>query len=414
MGAPVMTTPASSARPVAARDRVALIDALRALALFGILQVNIQSYVWGATSPLGLFGEQPSTADSAAYLLVATFVQMKFIALFAFLFGVGFALQMRSLRRALPDPAAARGLYRRRLVFLLLLGMAHGTLLYYGDILTAYALGGFILVLYADARPARLVQAARNWWIGYAVLTLGLWLMIMLSRGFAPAADPTDLPAAAVDTFLVNTEGSYLAMLPGRVTDYLIVTSMTVTVALPFVLGLFLLGTLAGRLGWLTHPQRHRRLWRGAVWLGLASLPLCMAGAWLDYQDILNRPGDPAFLGFTLLGFGFGLSALYLALIIRQREHPAVRAAVAWLAPAGRMPLTNYLMQSLIMGTLLSGWGFGLGMQWRHAELAVLALVIVAVQIVLSRWWIARFGQGPLERLWRAWTYRGSAPAAQA
>jgi uncharacterized protein len=82
-----------------------------------------------------------------------------------------------------------------------------------------------------------------------------------------------------------------------------------------------------------------------------------------------------------------------------------MQAAIAWLAPAGRMPLTNYLMQSVLMGALLTGWGLALGLTLHRAELALLALAIVAVQIVLSRWWIARFGQGPVEWLWSRVTY---------
>jgi uncharacterized protein len=96
---------------------------------------------------------------------------------------------------------------------------------------------------------------------------------------------------------------------------------------------------------------------------------------------------------------------LYVALIVRWRDTPAMRAAIAWLAPAGRMPLTNYIMQSLIMGALLSGWGLALGASLRHAELALLALAIVFVQVVASRIWIARFGTGPMEALWRRATY---------
>jgi uncharacterized protein len=69
------------------------------------------------------------------------------------------------------------------------------------------------------------------------------------------------------------------------------------------------------------------------------------------------------------------------------------------------MPLTNYIAQSVAMGLLLSGWGFGLGASASRAELALLALAIVAVQLVASRAWIGRFGEGPLEAVWRRATY---------
>lgn len=409
--------------PNEAAPRVVLLDALRAFALFGILQVNIQSYVWGASSPLGMFAEVPALGDSAAYLLVGALAQTKFVALFAFLFGVGFALQMKSiLAMRAPAPsmgaraplAYARAVYRRRLWFLLAVGVLHGVLLYYGDILTAYALAGFILVLYAGVRPARLARAARNWLIAYAVLTVAWLVVYEAARRATPiAGDASEIPQALIDTFLLNTEGGYWQMLPQRVQDYLSVTGTTLFLSLPFVVGLFLLGALAGRQGWLTHPGRHPRLWRRAFWLGLAALPFAVAGAWLDYRGVLDTPGDAGAAGLGLMAVGFALMAFYVALIVRWQHAAPVAWAIRWLAPAGRMPLTNYLLQSLIMGVLLSGWGLGLGMQWRHAEQALLALAIVVVQIVASRFWIARIGQGPVEALWRRATYgrRGAAAA---
>ena len=82
-----------------------------------------------------------------------------------------------------------------------------------------------------------------------------------------------------------------------------------------------------------------------------------------------------------------------------------MRHAILWLAPAGRMPLTNYLLQSVVMGALLSGWGLGWGATLARAELALLGIAIALVQIVLSRLWVAHFGSGPLETLWRRVTY---------
>ena len=73
------------------------------------------------------------------------------------------------------------------------------------------------------------------------------------------------------------------------------------------------------------------------------------------------------------------------------------------------MPLTNYLLQSVAMGALLSGWGLALALRLGYAETALLAVAIFAAQLVLSRWWLGRQAQGPVERVWRLWTYRGIA-----
>jgi uncharacterized protein len=375
--------------------RVELIDALRAFALFGILQINIQSFLWGAGDPLGGFRAPPDAADALLYLATATLVSGKFISLFGLLFGLGFALQWRGLRRSGLDAAQARAAYRRRLAFLLAVGIAHGSLLYYGDILTAYALAGFVLLLHAGQRPAALARACRNWWLAFAVL---LALNLLLPAEGAPDAEGM---RARFDLYAT---GSYAAQWPARLEDYGWTTIVGVVFTLPLLLGLFTLGALAGRLGWLTHPQRHPRVWRAAWWIGLAALSLAAAGAWVNFAAAREARLD--LVGFTLASLGMPLAALYLAAIVRWREAPAVAAAIRWLAPAGRMPLTNYLMQSVLMGVLLAGWGWGWGEVLGRGQLALLALAIVVVQIAASRVWIASFGSGPVEALWRRFTYR--------
>lgn len=388
-----------------ARERIEVVDALRAFALAGILQVNIQSFLWGAGDPLGYFAEPPGALDTAVYLLVATFVSTKFLSIFAFLFGLGFALQWRSLRRRL-DVAPARAAYQRRLAFLLLLGLAHGALLYHGDILTAYALLGFVLLHYAQSRPAALAASVRRWWWGFALLTVAsTWVFEALRMVLPFEGDASQVPAWALEQRAIYTEAGFIDQIGARLADYRSVLVSTVLLGAPQVMGLLLLGALAGRLGWLARPERHRRLWRAATWIGVAALPFAAIGAWLNFATMRDSPGDPSAMGYAFVNVGSLAACLYVALFVRLRQSPAMRWLIAWLAPAGRMPLTNYIAQSIVMGLLLSGWGLGLGAVLGGAELALLALAIVALQLVASRAWIARFGQGPLEALWRWATY---------
>ena len=387
------------------RERIETVDALRALALAGILQVNIQSFAWGAGDPLGFFAEPPRPADAAVHLLLGTFVSTKFLSIFAFLFGLGFALQWRSLRRRLPA-ADARAAYRRRLWFLLALGLAHGALLYYGDILAAYALIGFLLLHYAGRRPAVLLAAARGWWLGFAALTVASTAAIeALRHAFPPQDDPARVPGWALERLAVYTQGGYLEQIGPRLADYQSILGTMALLAVPQIMGLFLLGAIAGRLGWLARPQRHAGLWRAAVWIGAAALPFAAAGAWLNFVAMRDSPGDPTSVGYALQNVGALAACLYVALFVRLQQWPPVRRLVGWLAPAGRMPLSNYVVQSLAMGLLLSGWGFALGASASRVELALLALLIAGVQIAASRAWVGRFGQGPLEALWRRATY---------
>lgn len=390
--------------------RIELIDALRAFALFGILQVNIQSFAWGSGNPLGQFLQPPSALDAAVYLLVATFVSGKFIAIFGFLFGAGFALQTRARRTPQPGTQAT---YRRRLVFLFSVGIAHGVLLYFGDILTFYAVCGLLLsAFYSDAgpsgtRPAALARGARRWWIAYVIVILAVTGVFEVLRWLSMPfeGDSSRVPEEALQRLATYTTAGYWEQLPARLTDFFHVLISLAILGIPLVMGLFTLGALAGRQGWLEFPGRHRRVWRVATWLGVAALPVAAWGAWINLHTVVEQPGDPTMISDALMSFGIPVAGLYVALLVRYRDRAPLRRAIAWLAPAGRMPLTNYLMQSVLMGALLSGWGLGLGAELAHAQLAAVALAIVFVQIVASRWWIARFAQGPVEWLWRRATY---------
>jgi uncharacterized protein len=358
----------------------------------------------------------PSVTDTAVHLLVGTFISTKFISIFAFLFGVGAALQFRSIRAtaarratttAAGPIAAAQAVYRRRLTFLLLVGAAHGFLLYYGDVLAFYALCGFILVHYLPQRPAPLVRATVRWWVAAViVIVLATALAETVRRKAAAGADPSFVPLETLRAFSTYTGASYIEQLPTRGADFTGVLGSMLLVSVPQIVGLFMLGLLAGRLGWLARPQRHARLWRAATWVGLAALPVAACGEWINFQAVLKHPGDPGSIGYALQFVGSATACLYVALLVRLRNRRPVAALVHWLAPAGRMPLTNYLGQSLALGFVLSGWGLGWGAELNRGELALLALAIVAVQWALSRWWIARFGAGPMERWWARVTYR--------
>jgi uncharacterized protein len=173
--------------------------------------------------------------------------------------------------------------------------------------------------------------------------------------------------------------------------------------ALPSVVALMMTGVLAHRSGWLADLSSPA--WSRASRLGLAvGLPAALAyGLWaathasLDENVLL-----PAWV-LVLQFFGPALSLFYAVAFLRH----APDVVVAWLAPAGRMPLTNYLLQSVAMGALLSGWGLALGINAGYAEVSALALGVFALQIGFSRWWLAHRAQGPLEAAWRAWTYHG-------
>lgn len=391
-----MISTAGAPRPRVVRD--ARIDALRGFALAGILLVNIQSWLAGATVAIGFLPLDAAPVDRAAYFLTAAFVSGKFLPLFAMLFGAGFGLLYDKLQERYERPDA---IYRRRMAFLLAFGIAHALLIYFGDITQAYAIAGFFLLRHARASASDVARAAMFWW-----LVAAAWLgFLLMSAG--EVADVAEIADEVRANIALGATQGYVEQwaLRAQMAAYQIQNNL---IGLPTVIALMLTGLLAQRAGWLA--DRAASAWSKALRIGLvAGLPVALAAAWwlLGNAELDHVVAMPTWV-FGLLSASVVLSFAYAALWMRH----APRALIAWLAPAGRMPLSNYLLQSVAMGALLSGWGLGLGDRVSYAQASALALAVFAVQAEISRWWLRRYAQGPLEALWRWWTYRGAVPRA--
>jgi uncharacterized protein len=384
--------------PLAARDP--RVDALRGFALLGIVVVNVQSFLWGATNPVGYLAELSSLADRVVYFLTAAFVSMKFMPLFAMLFGASFALLYCKLAALTATP---RPIYRRRMLFLFVFGLLHGVFFYLGDITHMYAVAGLVLLVYVDRDAAGIGRAARHWWVGTALFHAVLFFLVST---VAPA--PDQLATDAALNFEIFSEADYAGELPQRLREFRHMLFANL-VGLPMTVALMLTGMTAARSGWLA--DRNAAAWRTASRIGLVvGLPASLLYGWwlLREAETLGLGASP--LAATVpMWLSVALAFFYAAAFMRRAPERVVR----WLAPAGRMPLTNYFLQSVAMGALLSGWGLALGPQLNYWQTAVLGLGIFIVQMGLSHVWLAHMRQGPLEALWRAWTYRGiSAPAS--
>lgn len=384
----------------ARRPRDARIDALRTFALAGILLVNMQSYLAGATVALGFLTPDAGLADRAAFFLTATFVSGKFLPLFAMLFGAGFGLLYDKLQQRYERPDA---IFRRRMGFLLAFGIAHGLLIYFGDITQAYAIAGFVLLRHAQASVAAVARATLRWW-----LIAGAWLgFLLLAAGdLGDAAELADEVRANIA--LGATQG-YIEQWAMRAQMFAWQLQNNL-LGLPTVIALMLTGLLAQRAGWLA--DLHAPVWSKALRIGvLVGLPVSLvAGGWLLANAQLEQVLAMPMWVLGLMSAGVVLSFAYAAVFLRH----APRSLVAWLAPAGRMPLSNYLLQSLAMGGLLAGWGLGLGDRLTYWQGSLLALAVFVVQAEASRLWLRFREQGPLEALWRWWTYRGAVPLPSA
>lgn len=388
-----------------ASRRAAHIDVLRSIAVFGMLLVNIWSFTWGfGFFHYGLLPEHASTADRLAVFLVAFVAEHKFYPIFAFLFGAGFALYTRSLRRRLPGWKSVRNRYWRRLTWLLGCGILHGTLLWAGDVLTLYGIAGMLILRLAGARLKTVCNNLWNWclvWLLLMTLHVTVWLSAHQSDG--GRSQVTGLAEAAYKARTIYTQGAAIDIFFQRLGDYANVRSLLL---LPYILMLFLLGITAARMGWLTSPWRHVVLWRRVRLIGYGiGIPLNLLWASValaQASNPLNVPLYQAAIAYVLLPPGGSLLAAAYVASVMLASRDTLHAMAPWLTPVGRTALTNYLAQSLLCVSLLQGIGLGLGATVSPASLLLIAAVIMLAQLAFSRWWLSRHPQGLVESLYHS------------
>lgn len=368
-------------------SRILAADALRGLALFGICMVN----AWYYADPLGSSGVPSPVTDTAAgdatRFVVGLFFEGKFYPLFAFLFGYSFALMRDAAARQ--DADFARRM-RRRLWGLFAIGVLHGLVLWPGDILTTYAVLGFVLLAWTPRRPVRA-----------AIVLIGIATVVWFVVGLA--WDTVDVGEDAALT-VANYEGTPGSVLREHAGTYL---GIGVTVLLgqgPTALAMMLLGRAAADRRLLADPAAHAPLLRRLVRVGL---PVGLAGS-LVYAIVMQRDGGALAdaVAFALLAAtGPVLTGAYVALLLAWFARPAGAVAEGWLAPAGRMALTNYVLQSVLLAVVFTAYGFSLVGELSAPAVAGLVCAIFALQLVVSRWWLRTHHHGPLEWVLRAWTY---------
>ncbi|MBZ9712241.1 DUF418 domain-containing protein, partial [Deinococcus multiflagellatus] len=372
--------------------RQPLPDQLRGLALLGIVFVNMPYLAMthaGLTPALVHSG-----LDGVLAWLIVALAQGKFYLLFSFLFGYSLTLLLQSQAR--PGDGLRR--YRRRLLALGVLGLLHATLLFVGDILLSYAVLGLALPWFAVRRTRTALRgAAGAYLVGAGLLTVVALGSLAAGAGSAGPGSGGFVEDVAVLDRAVQAGGvlqaahARLSALPG-----VLLTLGVLNWSL--ALSMFLLGLAAGRLGVLRRPERYGTLWRRLLLLGATvGLPGGAASAWLT----LSSDGAQQVLGVAL---GFitapALTGAYVALAALNPGARVLRLA----APAGRMSLTGYLGESLLLGLLFAGWGLG---WYGQLSLSVTVLVTLGVWLALELFahlWLRHFRVGPFEWLLRAWT----------
>lgn len=398
-------------QPTGTSERLEELDVLRGVALFGVFLMNMVGFCGpGVMATEGqLLSLRTAELDTLVYEVVFWLFSDKANSLFAFLFGLGFYLQ---LQRAEARGADFASIYARRLTALLCFGVAHMFLLWTWDILHLYALTGFALLALRRASNRVLL-------IGGILLMSFDWRIpqeLLAQAGFgqwhnqpSPYSDQ-----AVLDRQAVSNSGDYLGMirLMARYTLFDYFLSGAIFGWIIYACGRFMLGAWVGRRGWLTHASDHLPGFRKTMMIalpagllldGLARLLLWQVTSEsvssIDHWHILHRMLH--ILAVPLMTAGY-VSAIVVGFHTRHG-----RALLSPFAYTGRMALSNYVTQSFIHAFVVFGIGPGLALAGKIGS-TVAVLIVVAgyvLQMAVSRWWLNRFRFGPLEWMWRALTY---------
>jgi len=392
--------------PVTEPHRITPIDVLRGVALLGILVMNIQLFAMpmAALANPTAFGDL-SGANWWTWLLSRLMADQKFMTLFSMLFGAGIVLM--TSRAAARGDAPAR-LHYRRMLWLLLLGLAHAYLLWDGDILVLYAVCGLLVYPFRTWSPRALLV------LGLAALALGScislligWQMLsapesvvaMFAADWHPSAD-------ALSRELAGYRGGWLTQLPQRAAVSFEFHAIDILAwGLWRSGGLMLIGMALCKLD-VFSARRTRAFYASLATIGLlCGLPIIGYGI---HRDIGVR-WDMRFSEFFGEQFNYWGSLLvalgYTGLVMLMCASGALKGLRRRLEAVGRLAFTNYLLQSIVCTTIF--YGHGLGLFGRVPRIGQLAIVVGVwlVELFFSPIWLRYFHMGPFEWVWRSLTY---------
>ncbi|MDY0887048.1 DUF418 domain-containing protein YeiB [Kosakonia sp. CFBP8986] len=378
--------------------RSVTLDFIRGLAILGILLLNITAFGLPKAAYLNpaWYGDI-TLHDAWTWALLDLFAQVKFLSLFAILFGAGLQMLLPRGKRWIQS----------RLTLLVLLGFIHALFFWEGDILLAYGLVG--LIGWRMIRDAQSVKAMFH--TGVVLYLIGIVVLLLLGAISGTTPNNFWLPDAANVQYEAwwRTSGMLMEGLSNR-SDLLSNALLALGVQYGWQLaGLMLIGAALMRSGWMRgqFPLRHyRRVGALLVVTGMAvNIPAIVAQWQLGWSYrwcafFLQAPRELSApvqaIGYASLAWGFW-------------PQICANKLVSAIACVGRMALTNYLLQTLICTTLFNH--FGLFMRFDRLQLLAIVPAVWAVNILFSVLWLRRFRQGPVEWLWRQLTARAAGSA---
>ncbi len=371
-------------------------DLARGFLLLFIALANVWGYLYARPTGVGHRPTEGAAVDRVVDGLTAFLVDDRSRPMFAILYGFGLAVMATRMAQRGLDAKGVRRILRRRSVGLIALGVAHAGLLFSGDILAPYGATGLIALALVDRRAAVLWR----WFAGALVLSTGVMygVMYLTTLEEGEGEQVTSYLAGAADRLIGSGIGAVVGGLMLMFIPHVVV------------------GILIQRAGWLQRPWEHRRpLGRVAAWTAVGNLVLNLP--WALAVARVWAPDDGVEIALSLAhevsGFamGFGYVCLFAWLAARWCDRPR-GVVLDGVTAVGERSLTCYLLQSVALAPLLSGWGLGWGEWLGTAGAAALAIGVWATTVLVALALDRAGRRGPFEVLLRRWAYgKGGRPA---
>ena len=401
--------------------RIATLDIVRGVAVMGILAMNIVAFSMPFQAYMNptAYGLE-SQADLGSWLFSFIFIDGKMRGLFSFLFGASTLLVIQQARAAGESPAK---IHYARMFWLLIFGLVHFYFIWFGDILTLYAMTGLLLFFFRNLRISWLIGWGIAFLLAQCVLMgLGAWQVNELAAAMA-APHPAPGIVAAWQGFdegfgqptsrqLADIMALFQGNWNGLVQQRLFVRGLEPFLSAKFViaetLAYMLFGMAALKSGFFRGEWAVARYRKWALVCFAIAIPAYAAIAWLLIRAGFTVPAVFTYvLAATTPVRPFMIVAIAATIILLTRKGGWLTQRIA---AAGRAAFTNYLGASIISVLIFYGFGFGLYGRLGRLEAWLFAPALWLVMLLWSKPWLDRFQYGPFEWLWRSLARRSLQP----
>lgn len=402
-----MSNPSYILTPVNPQSRIESLDILRGIAVLGIVIMNVQSFAMPEAAYLNPNAYERLTGpDLWVWLLSHVFANQKFMAIFSMLFGASIIMLSQKAQK---EHLRSTDLQYKRFIFLGIFGMIHAYLIWYGDILLPYAICGLLLYIFRRKKTRVQIRAG----IIFLLIGSGISLLIGYTVPFWEEAElqstidsswmPTqEMIAAEINAYHNVWERQVLFRAPRA---FEMQTTVFVFESFWRIAGMMLIGMALYKRK-VFKAARSSKYYTKMIFYGFGlGLPLVLAGVYFNFENQWQFQSSFFFLSQLNYWGSIGVALGYIGLIMLLCKQSTRTFVAKRFSDVGRMALSNYLMQSILMGIIFYGHGFAL---FGTVDRTTQAFTVMGVWIfcfVFSGIWLYFFRYGPFEWLWRTLTY---------